>query len=350
MPLNLNDLDRLLKNDPKLVTLDLSKQPLDADDLDLLSTNLKHNTHLGRIKWPGYLPNDPISQQYRQAIQKTLDQNNKDFTAYPSHYQHAVLSTHVYKSQVIGQAVTLEEPQYNMTHKLLGWTVTEIFDLNRDNGLYAVLYVNQSAGHCVLAFRGTEPIPPEFTSSITEPVAPPAAENLAYQERIKRWFSWGIHKAAVMTEQAHAGSRDLLTDLDLIAGRITAQQIDAYQLAIQAATYADDHGYRLSFTGHLLGGWLAQLMAIHLLWDCRLDSNSPLRPTCAQLKVVTFDNPGIDTMVAAIQPTIEVSRQTWQETLDAFAKITTAYLTVPNPVNTCGQTIWQSLPSVSRSA
>jgi len=337
MPLNLKDLDRLLKNDPKLVTLDLSKQSLDADDLDLLSTNLKHNTHLGRIKWPDYLPNDPISQQYWQTIQKRLDKNNKDFTAHPSHYQHAVLSSHVYKPHVIGQVVTLEEPQYNMAHKLLGWTVAKIFDLNRDNGLYAVLYVNSSAGHCVLAFRGTEPIPPEFTSPITEPAIPSATENPGYQERIKRWFNEVIHKTAAMTEQVHAGSRDLLTDLNLIAGRITAQQIDAYQLALKTAAYADEHGYRLSFTGHSLGGWLAQLMAIHLLWDCRLDPNSPLRPTCAQLRVITFDNPGIDAMVAAIQPTIEVSRQIWQETLDAFAKITTAYLTVPNPVNTAGK-------------
>ena len=340
MPLNLSDLSRLVQNDPKLFTLDISKEEnIDADDIDTLLTNLQDNTHLGRIKWPKALPQDDKSQKQLQKIKEILDKNNANFTAHPSHYQYAVLSKHVYEPKSVGQSIVLQGQEYAIEHHLPGWEVAEVFDLNRENGLYATLYINPRAGHCVLAFRGTEIIPRDLAPP-PPTAAPQEAEeidNASYLARIKHWFNWGIHTVTAATEQTQIGTRDLLTDISLITGRITAQQVDAYQLAFQVAAYADRHGYRLSFTGHSLGGWLAQLMAIHLFWDCRLDSHSILRATCAELEVVTFDNPGVDAMVAAIQPTVEKARQAWQETLQEFAKVATVYLTVPNPVNTAGR-------------
>jgi len=337
--------NNLINNDPKLVTLDLSTASLESNDLITLQESLKDNTHLGRIKWPKDLPNDSESQTALADINQKLYQNNHAFKLHPSHYEYAVLSMHVYQTRQGDPSVKVynDTDPTQISPPLPGWHIEQWFDLNKKNGLYAALYVNPRAGHCVLAFRGTEGLPPELVEEQaadkakkeTEPQE--TNEENSYFESLSAWLKEGIHSAQdFMDEEVKPGTRDIMADLSLIAGRITAQQIDAYQLVLSVALYANEKGYRFSLTGHSLGGWLAQLMAFHHAWDCELDKSRPSRLSCENLQVVTFDSPGIEPMVATLEPT--VSSIKFADIKKRFEKhVSSIYLTAPNAFNTAGR-------------
>lgn len=326
-----------------MTSLDLSSKRLNATALAELAKKIKHNTHLARIKWPSSLPEDPSSRQALEEIRAKLKTNMENHRHHPSHYEYAVLSRHVYELLKVGDAVTLSVSVKNapITHQLAGWKVLRVFDHNAKSGLYAAAYLNERHGHLVLAFRGTEIIPPEANLIKNSPVAgqsqpatPAWLEGvIARLQNIKNWFSQGADKAKNIADVIQ--TPDVQADLESISGRITSQQIEAYEIMRNMTRYASEGGYRLSTTGHSLGGWLAQLMVLHHLWDCQLAVGQ--LPSCSP-EAVTFDSPGLDPIVEVLRPSIKYAEhEIFELVLKETGRSSTVYLTAPNPVNTAGK-------------
>ncbi|MFV9874547.1 MAG: Mbeg1-like protein, partial [Rickettsia conorii subsp. raoultii] len=101
--------------------------------------------------------------------------------------------------------------------------------------------------------------------------------------------------------------------------QIVAQQAAAYEATKEITKYAEENNYNLSFTGHSLGVWLAELS----LYFAHRDFHYP------KAKAITFDSPGLAT--ENLQPQM-YSHET---TFDVKNLNITTYLSAPNFVNVC---------------
>ena len=100
---------------------------------------------------------------------------------------------------------------------------------------------------------------------------------------------------------------------------MVGQQACNYRATAEAINIAKEAGYRLSFTGHSLGGWLAELSAFY----CHAYFGYP------DIKAVTFDSPGSVPMMEKLQSNILNN----QIKLKGINIVT--YLAPPNFVNCC---------------
>ncbi|WP_407690058.1 lipase family protein [Rickettsia tamurae] len=105
----------------------------------------------------------------------------------------------------------------------------------------------------------------------------------------------------------------------ILGGQIVAQQTAAYEATGEITKYAEKHNYNLSFTGHSLGAWLAELS----LYFAHRDFHYP------KAKAITFDSP--DLVTENLQPQMH-SHET---TFDVKNLNITTYLSAPNFVNVC---------------
>lgn len=126
---------------------------------------------------------------------------------------------------------------------------------------------------------------------------------------------------------AHRGTqdkRDWLTNFDLINRHLNEQEASAWNFSKEII---EKHGptYSYSFTGHSLGGWLA-LISLYKYKDELVNGKAdPYQDGFA----VTFDNPGGEQLLEALQPRVSKDYRIDVSRLDI-----TSYLSYPNLVNT----------------
>ncbi|WP_342269632.1 tetratricopeptide repeat protein [Rickettsia endosymbiont of Orchestes rusci] len=107
----------------------------------------------------------------------------------------------------------------------------------------------------------------------------------------------------------------------ILGGQIVAQQAVAYIATKEIVEHAKQHGYNLSFTGHSLGAWLAELS----LYFSHRDFNY------SKAKAITFDSPGSALTIDGFKSSIH----SYEIDFDVRILDITTYLSAPNFVNVC---------------
>ncbi len=273
------DINKQLKeNSPKITSLQMSFV-LNEEELKELYDSIVHNIELGHISWH----KNQGSGADRGRIEKKLIDNNKNYRDFPNDYMHGLLSQHAYKDSKEKDPIILP---HMLDHPLENWYVEKVYEDNDKSGYYGVIYRNDETHQIVLANRGTD-----------EQTAKQIKDTL-----VKKSTDWQINFEAILAGQ--------------IMGGQLAQNCQATAEAIEIAQKLE---YRLSFTGHSLGAWLAEMSVYycHAYFDY------------STTKGVVFDSPGALPMMERLQPNINNNRVPL-ENLDIVT-----YLASPNPVNIC---------------
>lgn len=177
----------------------------------------------------------------------------------PSDYEYALLSQHVYEGSKLKKEVCLPNNDK--------WVILEVKE-NKESGYFGAIYINDETKQIVLAHRGTDSFK-------------------AFLEDI-----WGIY-----------------------LNKNTPQKIEAFVFVGKAIELANAKNYHLSFTGHSLGAFLAELSVFYAKREIFLDVNA-----------VTFESPGSKDCMEKMQPNLGCIDL---EKLDIIT-----YLSTPNLVNT----------------
>ncbi len=277
---NFNDIkSKLEQNDPLITSLNI-RFILTDKELEELDTSIQDNTELGYISWH----KKQSKRKLLNKINNKLIENNKEYRYHPNDYVHGLLSKHAYKDSNEKDPITLpgilEQPLEN-------WYVEKVYNDNDISGYYGVIYRNDKTHQIVLANRGTD----------------------------EQTFS---HIISTLNKK---GS-DWKTNFEVIlAGQIMGGQMAwNFKATAEAIKIAREKTYRLSFTGHSLGAWLAEMSVFycHAYFDY------------FTTKGVTFDSPGSLPMMERLQTNIKNKNVLELKNLDI-----TTYLASPNPVNAC---------------
>ena len=186
----------------------------------------------------------------------------------PSDYDYALLSQHVYEGETL-------KPGRSTVPADSTWRVLEVYP--GDGGYFGVLYVNDVKRQLVLAHRGTNSI-----RALIEDLV-------------------GVYK----------GQWDSLQ-------KLAAYEVTRKSIEFRNAHYSD---YHLSFTGHSLGGYLAELG----VFFCHRSLDYP------EANAVSFESPGIGTIAERLQ---SQHNPIQLQKLDIVG-----YVTYPDLINTCDRHI-----------
>ncbi len=254
------------KNSCHYQLINLMGYNLSSFELSDLNASIAMNHIVGRIMWPTVLSLDLETRKLIDSMEEKISQNNKDYKYYPTHYEYALLSEQVYKDH--SESTEVMDGQ---------WKVVKTYK-NDNNGFYAALYKHKKYCQVVLAYRGSETNIYDFVGG-----------------------DW---------------KEDLST---IFLNRIEGQAIDAYDAMLRSVEIAISENCVLSFTGHSLGGWLANINSY--LADIEKKISSP--------KSVTFDSPGIWQFVDRTKSNV-MNQRTYYD--PKYLDITN-YASYPNLVN-----------------
>lgn len=275
---------KIEKNDPMIVSLEIAF-PLSKEKLEGLNQAIKANNELGYIRWHS----DQEMSILSNLIDSKLISNNKNYRYYPTDYIHALLSAHAYIDSQVGETVILTELSLknSVNLELKDWKVIAVHNDTECSGYYGVIYQNCKKHQIVLATRGTEGGPKGILSDA------------------------GKFKSDWNTNLKET----------LVGAIVIGQQARNYEAAHQAVKLAKENAYRLSFTGHSLGAWLAELNVFY----CYAYFDHLM------VKAVTFDSPGALPMMEQLQSNIKSNCTQ----IDLNTLGITTYLAMPNLVNSC---------------
>jgi tetratricopeptide (TPR) repeat protein len=127
---------------------------------------------------------------------------------------------------------------------------------------------------------------------------------------------------------SHRGTQDLRdwqTNLDLMTRRLNSQEASAWYVFSRQIIKDNGPNYSYSFTGHSLGGWLAQICLWNYHDEFVKDQYSLYKDSFA----ITLEEPGAKEILEELQPRIEVGYRIDVNKLDI-----TSYLSYPNIANT----------------
>ena len=252
-----------LKEDNRYV-IDLRSYFLTGSDFAQLYEWLKEEEQLtiGRIL---FRKEQDESSPLLTQINVLLASNRSHYIERPTPYVYAVLSQQAYEND---GGKRLPE----------GWEVFQTSGKASDKtGYFGVAYRNKRLRHIIVAHRGTDP------SHIQEFI------------------------------------NDLQQDLTGVAhGRINEHEANANQFAEEIIRHGKGHGYKVSFAGHSLGGFLAQV--------CVYQAKRQGYETYA----VVLDSPGAREHLQKCETPLATDARINLEKLDI-----TSYLSAPNIVNTC---------------
>lgn len=209
----------------------------------------------------------------------------------PSDYEYAILSNYVYNDKTIKISDIVNIPSENGQSY---WRIKKV--LAGPRNYFGVIFYNQVTHQHVVAHKGTD----SFLSLIED-----------------------IH--------------------GVFFNGISPQKESAYQLTEIAIEFARDVGGGLSFTGHSLGAYLAELS----LFYCHISFYPGAHEFDIRevIHAVTFESPGTQEIMKKLQSNLPHNQIILSE-LDI-----TNYLSYPNLVNTCGLpvgTIYGLAPNIGK--
>ncbi|MCC8467806.1 MAG: hypothetical protein LN589_03835 [Rickettsia endosymbiont of Eriopis connexa] len=213
----------LEQNVPSFIHLDFSNLHLTLPQLEEIAAKIQNNNFIGNVSW-GKMPN--ASNDLVQKIESKIILNNQNYKHHPNDFVHGLFSLHAYidskENDIVKFAVEKENNKKIKirNEQLEDWKVFKIFNEPEIGRYYAVAYINEKTKQIVLAYRGTtfEKLDLLKTNSLLK---------------------------------AHLKS--------ILGGQIVAQQAAAYEATGEIVKYAEENNYNLSFTGHSLGAWFAEL-------------------------------------------------------------------------------------------
>lgn len=279
--------EQIKNNDCKLSVIDLREEKLELQDLKLLRSLLKNNDIVCNIKW-GDIPADKAAQDEITAINRKIFYNLDGYKLFPNDFKYGLLSLHSYENATLGAAPDLSAQGYG--NHLGEWKVTKVYR-NENNSYYSVLYQNSKLCQTVLAHRGTK-------------------------------LESGILTELISLRDAHSDINGILLK------KIISPILDAYKAVSDSIEISKQEGYHLSFTGHSLGAWLAEMSLYFAQKDFFYKST----------RAVTFDSPGTFEYFESLKPNI---KNKWTNFNDQSLDITT-YLSILNIVNSCNTHIGQT--------
>lgn len=279
--------EKLQTNCLNIISLEI-RFILTEEQLGKLFTMLtvsKVNQKLGFIHWHKNQPAD----MRKALIETQLHDNNWNYRYFPNDYMYALLSTHSYVDSKIGDKVALHDVKLEnkIKEELLDWRVIIVHNDTKYSGYYGVVYQNDKTHQIVLANRGTE-----------------GGALGIITDAFRKKSDWNTNLKETLVGQIVVG-----------------QQGRNYQATAEAIEIAKKTGYQLSFTGHSLGAWLAELSLFY--------SYSYFNER--RTKAVTFDSPGSAPMMEKLQSNIKNN----DTQIDLHDLELTSYLAMPNLVNCC---------------
>ena len=224
-----------------------------------------------------------------------------------SDFLHGLLASHSYSpNSVEGEPVLNRTGQdvhsyFNVTDErrrtelinstFKDWLILSLIS-DKDTDYFGVIYVNHVRKQLVLAHRGTAITWRRMLSSSS------LAEDIDGVLGCKLTPFHSSFKGA--TRRA----------VDLVRGNGTCK--------------APYEGYSLSFAGHSLGGWIADLSVYycHKFFDYN------------NVKAVTFDSPGSELMIQTLENITAFSNDTSLKPVNINQLDIVAYLSMPNVINT----------------
>ncbi|HJD59788.1 MAG TPA: tetratricopeptide repeat protein, partial [Rickettsia endosymbiont of Omalisus fontisbellaquei] len=354
-------LNKIIKNNPSFVHLDLSELHLTEEQLKEIASKIQNNNFIGNISW-GTVPHS--SGELVQKIESRILLNNQNYKHHPNDYIHGLFSSHAYinSEENMPAIFTVEEQEKKCKEQIETWKKqlkTQLISKIISNPISSRDYDDldkQMGREEELKIRKEQQL--WLDSKIKEQ----DTELEKYKEQIKIWNkqleNWQVHKifdkpeagkyygTAYINEKtkqlvlAHRGTdftqlaSDLLkidcslqTDLiGVLKGNIVPQIAEAYKATKHVVEHAKNEGYNLSFTGHSLGAWLAELS----VYFCYHDFNY------CKVKTVTFDSPGSAMQIESFASFSIINAKT---EFDIKILNITTYLSAPNLVNSCNKHI-----------
>ncbi len=271
-----------------------------SDDFE--EEKIAQSSHNQRVRPSGYAtrPMSVTDEEKKEAPAFELPPNLRAMKIFPSPYEYAILGKHAYRDDV-SEGDKVEVSHNHKLYKLHEWEVYKFFSYDEKStlgkiwkrlggyhgGYRGTLYRHRRKKQMVLAHRGTDP------------------------------------------KNASALKTDALS---IVLNKIGGQETLTLGLVKEAFAVALKEGCdSLSFTGHSLGGWLAQVSLYVFFEHAAVRAFNPNLYSKIYTKAVTFDTPGaykmLDKMNAAIGGTVSI-----EEDLDI-----TNYLSLSNWVNWCNK-------------
>ena len=166
------------------------------------------------------------------------------------------------------------------------------------------------------------------------------------------------HQQVVIAHRGTANLATLCTDLQgVLCNNYVPEMESASTFAhkvvevLQEFIWEKRISFQLFFTGHSLGGWLAQITTFtteYLRTERKIFLKSNNEQACFHPHTVVFDSPGCKDMLSRMRDTFDVrldGRSIDLEPLDI-----TSYLSAPNRINTCNAhlgTVYRIYPNMS---
>lgn len=222
-----------------LYTLDVSGYALEPNLLECIQSVIEITPRLSHLVWPQRPSSNFLELKGRICqVEDQIIRNLKKIKLFPSDYELGLLSSDIYNNKAVGDAAAVNHAS-NIPNQ---WKVIKVWDMSRDTGQYAALYVSHENKLMVLAHRGT-----------------------------------------------YDGKTGLI-DLSMVAKLNTnlPEVNTCFSIASDAYQEAVKYGYFLSITGHSLGGFFAELSAYFIHNRIALKEG----PYKHLFRTVTFDSPG----------------------------------------------------------
>jgi hypothetical protein len=248
--------------------------------MEALLQSIERNNNIGFINWGDIGTNSDLLF-LKTRIEEKLRFNNEIIDRYhPNAYIASLLSMHSYEeikktkqgsvlnfkkstSKILGGAgsssvITPHQQKLIWEEDLQDWRIFKVYDYKEEAGYFAVVYINQKMGQLVLTHRGAEF---EFLGLIKNESGMKIAIESVY------------------------------------GSKIGSSQAKAYEATLEIVSIAKASGYHLTFTGHSLGGWFAELSSYY----CHYDMAAKFPGT----RAIVFDSPGSGEMIENYRSNIE---------------------------------------------
>lgn len=238
--------------------------PMNLEQIKQLAEAIRDNTELEKIQWD--ITEDQESEEIEQLkndIEKKLKYNSQ-YYYYPDDYLLSLLSLHAYevyyKKLNERDSVTFSF-ELDLYHEYNDWKILEVIkpEDSNDNSYLGVIYTN--GYHLVLSHRGT------------------VYNKITHEDLFRLKSTAQVDIQSILWNEIDVPYADIATER-------------AFELAQQ-------NGYKLSFTGHSLGGWEAHRSACYIY----LKNNIVVH-------TVAYDAPGTAKILDSMNKNIKYNIQT----------------------------------------
>jgi hypothetical protein len=251
-----------------------------------------------------YFPSHRTSLMLAAHVEYETGKIAGAYVQHPAQNSGKVLFSRETNEHIYGAS---KDTQYvDMTADLQNWRIFKVSD-DRDTGYCGIIYINRTTQQMVVAHRSTD-------------------------------FALGLTTINIVKGSG------VQQDVSILTNHVSLHQSKAYQFTKMAVelvqTRPEFRDYSLSFTGHSLGAWLAEMSVYYCLQG---DLKHPF------VQAVTVDGPGSRGMMEHMQS------KSMRPNIDPESLPVVSYLdSPPNIVNTAGKHVGQvfalkAIPEEERS-